>query len=180
MYSDQESVSLAGIQTAEDLLSLLRKGNSQKLEIGLGDLKVPCRLLSATEEATIIVKASQEAMKKNPSGMKQEVFEAHETMRAILQAATTIDTVPGLPARFLPMLTGTELVSLYDEYVTLNHTINPNVQEMSVDEINEMVDSIKKKTKAAKDFYTWQLAAAGRYFLAVIVNQPTGSGAGSL
>ncbi len=157
------------METAEDLLAALRKGNAQKLEIGLGELKVPCRLISAGEEAKIIVRASSQAKKTNPGGERQDVFEAQETMREMLKAATTIDSVPGLPERFFGMLTSQELVALYDEYVTINSMINPAFADLTKEQIAEIVSDVKKKKKGSKDFYTYQLAGLGKFFLEVVV-----------
>lgn len=157
------------ITTAEDLLAALRKGNAQNLEIGFGDLKVPCRLLSASEEAMIVVKAKQSAIKKNPSNQKQEVFESYEAMKMILEASTTINGAPALPMGFVEALTQNELTELYDQYMTINKTINPNIQLMSRDEIQKVIDDVKKKKTGTRDYFTWQLAEIGKFFLAEIV-----------
>lgn len=166
---NSQPTDLSSITTADALLAKLREGNSQKLEIGLGALKVPVRLLNAVEEATVQAQAEQRSVKENPQGLKKEIFEAQCVMKAILQAATTIKGAPGLPGGFLDMLTHVELAELYDQYITLNHTINPNVQSLSQDELLALVESVKKKERAASDFYTYQLAAIGKFFLASIL-----------
>lgn len=179
-YSQSDPVDLDRITTAEDLLSLLREGNNQKLEIGLGKLKVPCRLLNAKEEAIITAQAESRALKENPQGAKREIFEAQEVMKAILLAATNIKGVPGFPQKLVDMLSNQELTTLFDQYVSLNHTINPNIQDLSQVEIQAMVDNVKKKKTAASDYYSWQLAAVGKFFLdKIIPNLPMDSGAGS-
>lgn len=168
------------ITTAEDLLASLRKGNNQKLEIGLGELKVPCRLLSASEEAKIVVKAKQSAIHQNPSGKKQEVFESYETMKAMLEAATTVNGAPGFAMGFVDALTSSELAELYDQYVTINKMINPNIQLMKREEIQAIMDDVKKKKTVTNDYFSWQLAAVGKFFLEEIVaNLPTDSEPGS-
>lgn len=180
MYLDQDAVNPQGFTSAEDLLRAMRKGNSQRLEIGMGEFKFPVRLLSAHEEATIAVKAAQSSQRANPTGLKREIFEAQATMIALLVAATLIDNAPSVPPRFFELLTSEELGTLYDEYTTLNKTVNPNVQDMKAEEIAVIVDDIKKKKRVAKDFYTYQLAAVGKYFLQVIIpNLPTDSAPGS-
>jgi|GEM_PF-5349314 len=180
MYSEQETTEVSGIRTVESLLAAMRRGNSQRLELKMGDDDVPVRLLSAHEEALTAVKAAQSAIKRNPTGLKPETFEAQCMMKAILFAATTIGGTPTIGERFYESLTATELGYLYDQYVTLNHTINPNIQEMKSEEIAAIVDDIKKKKRAAKDFYTYQLAAVGKYFLQEIIpNLPTDSAPGS-
>lgn len=164
-----DALDLNKITTTEDLLAKLRSGNKQNLEIGFGELKVPCRLLNAAEEATIMVQAAQAAARENPTGVQKEVFEAQITMKQILLKATTIGGVPGLNKAFLDELSHTELNALFDQYNTLNHTINPNIQQLSQDEINEIVDQVKKNLKTSSDYYTWQLGAIGKYFLDVVL-----------
>ena len=167
--SHGEPLDLNNVVTTDQLLGKIRKGNDQKLEIGLGDLKVPCRLLSAVEEATLTVKAKQSALKLNPTGLKQEVFEAFEVMKAILGAATIINGAPQVPLGFYDKLTEPELSTLYDQYVSLNHTINPNLQELTSEQINSIVEEVKKKNLNSKGLYSYQLAGIGKYFLDVII-----------
>lgn len=163
--SQSEPVNVNEIQTAEALLAKLRAGNNQKLEIGLGDFKTPVRLLDAAEEARILAESQIAATKLNPSGVQKEVFEAQITMKQILVAATSINGQVGMSKKFLDLLTHVELSELFDQYNTLNHTINPSVQSLRPEEIIKLVESVKKKQKTAKDFYTWQLAAIGTFFL---------------
>lgn len=164
----------AGIKTVDQLLEALRKGSNQKLEIGLGELKVNCRLISAKEEVNIMVKAKQKALKENPTGLKQEVFEAQQVMRSMISAATTISGAPQLPDAFLDALSSEELSELYDQYISINHTVNPNLQGMSHEEIMGVVQDVKKKSRTSKDLYSYQLQAIGKYFLDVILaNLPT-------
>lgn len=167
--SQAEALDLNKITTTEDLLAKLRAGNNQKLEIGLGELKVPCRLLSAAEEATLIVKSAQAAAAQNPTGIQKEVFEAQITMKQMLLAATTVQGVPGLTKDLLDMISHTELNDLFNQYNTLNHTINPNLQTLTQAEILAIVEDVKKKTKTSRDFYTYQLAEIGRFFLDMVI-----------
>lgn len=166
------------ILTAEDLLITLRKGNSQKLEIGLGEFKVPCRLLNASEEARLMAKASTIAMKENPQGIKKEMWESLSVMKLMLKESTTISGA-GLPDRFWEMLTQKELTELFDQYVSLNHTINPSVQELNPEQISEIVEQVKKKGQASVSaLYMWQLAEIGKLFLMNVAKSQTDSGSG--
>lgn len=162
--TSNEAVDINKIVTAEDLLSKLRNGNSQKLEIGLGGLKFPVRLLDATEEATLQAQGATEAVLKTPNGAKVEIFEAQITMKKILIAASTING-QGLPPRFFELIGTKELVALYDQYISLNHTINPSIQSLTQEQLLALVESVKKKEKAPSDLYTWEQAEIGRFFL---------------
>lgn len=162
------------IQTAEELLSFLRKGNSQKFEIGYDGWKVPCRLLSATEMLNISIRAGQSAKSKNPTGVKQENFNAIESMILVLDKATTINGAPSFAMGFLESLPEVILLDLYDQYLLINNTINPSINHMKPDEIQKIVEDVKKKMSKASDYYSYQLAQIGRFFLDEIVpNIPT-------
>lgn len=177
-----DSFDLKKVTTTEDLLASLRKGNTQNIAIGLGEIKIPCRLINASEEARIYVLAKQKSIKDNPTGLRQEVFESYAVMKAILAAATTFNGAPSLPMGFLDALTSQELLQMYDEYVTLNKTINPNIQTMTPDEIATVIQDVKKKgpTIVLSGLFTHHLAAIGKYFLATIIPSiPTDSEPGS-
>lgn len=169
MHSPANEYFQKEFKTAEDLLSAIRKGNSQKLELGLGDIKIPCRLLNASEEAIITVKAKQRALANNPAGIDQKYFEAICIMQDMLQAATTVGGTPNLPVGFLQALSKEELTGFYDQFVSLNHTLNPNLQTMKPEEITSLVQGIKKKTHSSKNLYTWQVQEIGRWFLDVVL-----------
>lgn len=165
-----ETPQIQELKTAEDLLAALRRGNSNKaLEIGLGDLKVPCRLLSAVEELRVVQKAKMDAFKANPSGTDREIDESYASIKAILFHACTINGAPGLPQKLLDLMSKSELLELHDQYESINHTINPNFEELKPDQIAQIVQDIKKKKTQVSDYYSWQLAAIGKFFLAEVL-----------
>jgi hypothetical protein len=155
--------------TAQELLAALRSGNNQKLELTVGLAVIPCRLVNAIEEAGIIVRAKPKADKINPDGIKRELIESVCIQKDILAAATTINGMPGLPLGFLDLLTNPELEAIYDQYISLCHTINPNIQSLSQDEILQVVDGIKKKSLSTKNLFSYQLAEVGKFFLDVVL-----------
>ena len=171
IHHSDDSFDLNKVLTAEGLLASLRKGNAQNLALGLGEIKVPCRLINASEEAKIYVLAKQRSLKENPTGLKQEVFDSQAVMKAILIAATTMNGAPNLPMGFVDQLTSTELIELYDQYITLNKTVNPNIQTMSPEEIISVIQEVKKKgsKEVVSGLFTHHLAAIGRYFLVTII-----------
>jgi hypothetical protein len=162
-------VDVNSIETAGELLSYLRKGNSQKFEIGFADWKAPCRLLSASEMLTLTIRAQAIAKGKNPTGVRQESFNAIEAMILILDKATTISGAPFFAMGFLESLPETLLSDLYDQFLTINNTINPNINSLKPHEIQAIVETVKKKNATTKDYFTWQLAEVGRFFLEEIV-----------
>lgn len=160
----------AKLVTAADLLAALRKGESQDqpLEIGLGELKAPCRLLNAAEELRIVVTATQRARQGNITGEKLEISISYAVMSDILTAACTVNG-HSLPQGFLEMLSAKELSALYDQYTDLNYVVNPNLPELTTEEIGELIDGVKKKNVNPKNLFSYQLRAVGKYFLDVII-----------
>lgn len=167
--SQSDSNEVAQVTTTEDLLRQLRQGNEQKLEIGLGALKIPVRLLNHKEELVIIAKSKVKAMKDTPMGVDQKAFESAQIMRDILYAAVKVEGSAGLAPNFFESLWDTELSGLYDQYISLKNTVNPNIQAMSQEEIMELILEIKKKTSDVRNLFTYQLAEIGKYFLTRVV-----------
>lgn len=156
--------------TAEGLLAAMRKGENQSkpLEIGLGQFKVPCRLISAKEELRIVINATQRAKKENITGEKLDASISYAVMYDMISAACTVGN-SFLPLGFLDGCSGKELSALYDQYTDLNYIVNPNLQELSTEEILELLEAIKKKTVLTKNLFSYQLRAVGKYFLDVIL-----------
>ncbi len=154
----------------------MRRGQKQDLKLKCGGLDIPCRILSYSEEAAAIANGKTTAKHAKPDGAHDPVFESSEIMKAVLLKATNVKDVQYVATIFLNALSSTELDALYDQYVTLAKTVNPEIESMSVDKIGEMIKAVKKKEKAPKDFFTWELAAIGRYFLEEIQLQASAPG----
>jgi hypothetical protein len=153
--------------TAEEQLDLMRQGYKVALELKVGALTVPCRLLPANEEAAAIATAKRDL--KVPSEEMRPQFEGLEIQRAILKAATTVDGTPFLSQRFLEAASAVELEVLYDQYVTKVREASPEFETLTIQQINEYVLAVKKKERTSRSFFTWEHAAIGRYFLEVIL-----------
>lgn len=158
----------------EALLERMRAGYKTTLELTYNDFKVDCRLIPAEEMAKAVANAKVKL--KVPEGHERYLLEGQAVMKAVLKAATTVGSVAQMGDRFLDMLTNEELVHLHDQYETLMKTCNPEFKNLDEDDIADIISRIKKKSAKASDFYTWQLAAIGQYFLEKI--RATGSGAG--
>jgi len=161
--------------TAEEQLKLLRSGYAEQHELKLGDLVLPCRLMPAQEEAAIIGNAK--ASVKAPSEAHRGLFESMAVMKEILFQACMVDKTPYASKRFLDGLTDVELDALYDQYMTIKETANPQFEKLSPAKIGELFEAVKKKERSSKDFFTWQLAAIGKFCLDQI--QAGASGPGS-
>jgi hypothetical protein len=151
------------IVTAEDQLKLMRQGYKQTLEIKLGGLVVPCRIMPALDEATVIANAKTGL--KVPNEEQRALFESLAVMKAVLSNGCTVDSTPYLSDGFLSKLSNDELSELYNQYQTVVRTVNPTFEQLTPDQLGEIIETVKKKERSSRDFFTWQLAEIGRYFL---------------
>lgn len=153
------------VVSVEDQLRQMREGYSTKLELKMGGWSIPVRLLTAMEERIAVAEAKKRATKTLPSGVEPDLFESLEVMKAVLEAAGTVDHTPRLSRKLLDALSNTEIEKLYNDYMTLTRTANPEFESLSVDTVVEMIEAVKKKERLPSDFFTWQLAEIGKFFL---------------
>lgn len=146
----------------EGLLKRMRSGY-KPIILKFGELEIEARLVPGHEMATAISNAKMNC--KIPDGHEKKLLEGQAVMRGVLKTATTIGSTCPLGDRFLSMLTNEELVYLHDQYESKIKGCNPDFESLSYSEIAEIIQLIKKKSATASDFYMWQLAAVGKYFL---------------
>lgn len=155
------------IVTVADQLKMMRKGYKQDLELVYNDLKVPVRLMSASEQGAAIANAKTKVKVVHES--QRDLLESLEVMKSVLEKAALVEGTPRLSREFLDHLTDFEIEQLFEQYQTICRTVNPGFEQLSETEIVAMIRDVKKKAKSSKDFYTWQLAAIGKYFLDTIL-----------
>lgn len=152
------------IVTVEEQLRRMREGyQARDLKLQYGGLEIPCRLITHLEEANAISNAK--AQLKVPDHADRRLFESVAVMKAILNLACTVDATPYASMGFLDKLTSNELEALYDQYMTIKNTMDPKFETLSPEQVGELVAAVKKNQKTSSDFFTWQLAAIGRFFL---------------
>ena len=162
--------------TIEDRIRKMREGYKQDLQLVIGGIEIPCRLMSASEEITIIAKAKTNIKLPPKYTGSTDSFTGIEIQKAILEAACTVDLVPYAPREFLDKLLLVEIESLYDQYVSTIRQVNPRFESMSVAEVTEMIVEVKKKEKVPSDFFTWQLAEIGKFFLDNVLQKDSEAG----
>jgi hypothetical protein len=163
------------ILSAEQILAKMREGYKQDLKIKFGALEIPCRLMSADEESSIIANAKTRVKVINEA--QRDVLESLEVMKAVLECACNVSGTPYLSRAVLDKLTSFEIEKLYDDYTMLCRTVNPTFEALTEDEIVNLVQAVKKKNRSSGDLFTWQLAEIGKYFLDKFL--PAVSAAGS-
>lgn len=146
--------------TIESRLEKMRAGIKNELKIKLGEFEIPVRLLPSSEELKVIQTAKMEVA-KSPPQFEFKLVEAMAVMKGTLAA------VAGqyLPVELLNQLTTVEIEGLYDQYQSVCRSINPNYEKLSDEDATAMIAAVKKKEQKVTDFYTYQLAGIGRFFL---------------
>ncbi|MGZ3686702.1 MAG: hypothetical protein ACXWPM_00045 [Bdellovibrionota bacterium] len=162
--------------STDELLAAMRLGKDQELWLKIGDKEIPCRILSHSDESSAMARGKKRALEKEPSGKVDLGEQSAEVMKAVLFAATNVKSVQYLATEFLNRLSGAALDSLYDQYVSLMREVNPQFEKLSVERLGEIITSVKKKEKAPRDFFTWELAAIGRSYLEEIQLQASAPG----
>jgi hypothetical protein len=163
--------------TVDEQLRLMRKGYKATLQLKYGDFEVPVRLITAGEEASLVAKARARA-KKAPDPYETQLLGSLEVMKAVLEGAGQVDGTPYLSRKLLDQLTNPEIENLYDQYTTLQRTVNPEFEALSGEKIAELIQAVKKNETTTSDLSTWQRAEIGRFFLDQILPR-TGNEAGS-
>lgn len=157
------------IFTADDILARIRGGRDADLKIQIGDYEAPCRVLPSSEEQKLImtaresVRAKFEKTNASPETIEQAISD--EVMKSILSAGCTVKGTPYLAPAVLAMMSSVEISVAFDAYQSAVRMVNPKFESLSRDEIAELISAAKKKSSPTSDFYTWQLAAIGKFFL---------------
>lgn len=161
-------------KTAEEQLNLMRQGYKAELRIKLGGLEIPVRLMSAIEEADTIANAKTGL--KIPDQADPKLHVSIAVMKAVLEKAANVDGVPYLSRKCLDGMTHQELNALYDQYLTVCDSVNPEFEDLEAKQISDMIVAVKKNEKAPTDFFTSDLAAIGRFFLVQIQAEANAAG----
>lgn len=143
------------IMTAMDLLRKMRAGVKDVHDVRMRELVVPMRILSQDEWNLIRRDAKIQMLKDNGDETDMNVH----IMKSVLRMASTVKDGggPGLPDKLLTLLNQDEMRYLYDEYLRVVDSINPNIELMNTDEFRHFVDMIKKKSITSRDCSLAQL-----------------------
>lgn len=170
--SDEIANSSEQIMDASSLLAAMRKGQEHKFTLKYGNMKIECRPLTAMEEAQALQKAKANAREKagkDTDLMTLKTFESVCIMQSVLFRATSINGAVGFTQIELNDMSSEELDYLYNQYISTCKVVDPEFEQLSDLEIKEMILAVKKKNKVVSDYFTWQLAEVGKFFLKEIV-----------
>lgn len=151
----------------EQLLDKLRAGTRQTHEVNFRALTVNLRVLSNDEVMSIKMQAVNEA--------KRLGWDALEGVAVLMQrytlklASTGPDKVPVLNDKFLSALSTDEMIGLYQEYIRIMDSVNPNIETIPNDEFRALVEALKKNMVSPTDCNLRQLRAICTAFRELIL-----------
>lgn len=151
-------------------LEAMRMGVTYTWQIQLRNWKAVVRPLSIKEKLEVSHDVAAE-LARMPSSKRTSLTEhtllARETLkRATCSSSTAYD--PKLSDPILDEMTGDELLYVYDQYCAAEERVNPKLELMSKEQMQELVDEIKKKGSSASlltELSFLQLVSLAHYFL---------------
>ncbi len=159
---------LAEDHTTEGILAALRFGVDYTFTIQVRSLKVTVRVLSIVERVAIANDVSAE-MAKKPVGEQNGLTETTLLTIRTMERATTDspeDTrEPRLPAAILTKFSADELLALYRAYNDACDKLDPSMEKLSVDQIEEMIATAKKNPSAMTEWPRPHLEIVFRHLL---------------
>lgn len=179
LNSQDKSIDINTNLDAAQLLELMRKGSDSKLVYRFGKNGIKFRVLTASEESKIVYDAKLRAKEQQRDKSDLAEYEQIKSlciMQGVLLMSTTIDGMPNFTMDVIKSMSANELEYFYDQYTSLSKVVDPEFEKMDEEEIKRIVQSVKKKTSTEKDYFTWQLAEIGKFFLKdIVANLPEDS-----
>jgi len=157
---------------SHDILDLMRMGIDARFPVQLREYKIFLRPLSVVELVKVSAEVA-EALERQPKNNRNAIIEHTLYAQITLQAASTshMDKFdPQLPCALLQQLTIDELNHMFKQYVAGVDKIDPMLEKMSEERINELVAMAKKNPLILTEFSLLELVNACRH---LIENQPT-------
>lgn len=138
-----------GYDDSSQILTALRLGTAFRFAVTIKGLTVPLRPLSMDEEVSVMHDVHQ-MLNQNPL-LKQDDF-YQSTLKAKLTLELASTSRPGekdfkLTAKELGAWTGDEVQKLFKEYVAIRDKVNPDIEEMTAEQINNVIDLLKKSPR---------------------------------
>jgi hypothetical protein len=152
-----------------DPIAAMRMGVSYSHSISVRNFSCKMRPLSIQEtidvtNAVIDEMATMEEVKKTRLE-EHTLIAIHTLVRASMPNPDSGFESAKLQAITLRKMTNDEVHALYNEYVAVTDKVNPSLDEMTTEEIKELVEAVKKNHSAVTGYSFWQLAKAVKYFV---------------
>lgn len=149
--------------TAQDI-DKLRKGIQNRVTVKVRGIPFTLRPLTLKENCDITSEALAQTSRLLPNE-KHSIKESQIVTILTLVQATFIDGVPGATEDTLNLLTADELGYLFNEYMCLMDSVNPNVETLSDAELFRLSEEVKKKPDQLTELSFSQLRNLVRYLV---------------
>jgi hypothetical protein len=157
-------------------LEAMRAGVDFKFRVNLRKYQLTLRPLS-TVEYTNMISDVMEKLQNIPEHLRSRLTENLLIAKETLKIASTPDvgsTVVGITDYILNLMTSDEIQYLYSEYVAVVDRVNPSLEEMSKEDVDRLVEDLKKKSVQEKELGLqltelshWQLINVARRLLQI-------------
>jgi hypothetical protein len=157
------------ILSTEDLLAKMREGIKEVHEIRMRSAVFPVRVLSVDEVNAI----RREAIRVTATTGGDETDSALCVQKATLKLASTLNLggVPSVTDKMLSMMNLDEVLYLYNEYIRVMDSVNPNLDFIPPEKFKELVEALKKNIVSPRDCSLLQLRVICSVFRDLIQRQ---------
>ncbi len=153
---------------AADQIALMRQGTEYRFPVTLRGLTVFLRPLSISEVTHVYHQVVVE-MNKTPEAARNALMENILIAKKTLEIASTDPENPKKAGQLLPWtldkMTQDEVSALYDEYVRIVESVNPSLEYMSHEQVQGLVNDLKKNLIQQTDLSFLQLASIVNFYL---------------
>lgn len=146
---DLEQTQVQGQPGQDPQIAAMRAGVSYSFPISLRKFQVRCRPLTISEQTNIASKVMAEVSKlpiSERTPLAENVMQAKATLELATTSAPNVYD-PQLSQIVMDEMTPDEVQHLYKQYVQVVARANPSLEEMSRQEIESLVEALKKTPK---------------------------------
>lgn len=151
----------------DEQIAAMRQGVAHKFPIKVGGFSVNLRPLTIDEQLEVAADVT-EAMAKIPAKANNRLTEETFMAKLTLEKASTSSPQkndPKLTSAVIGQMYADELHFLFKQYALICEKVNPMLEEMSVDAINELVEHLKKNDLQVTELSSLQLINLVRYLV---------------
>lgn len=149
-----------------DELDAMRRGVDYRLEIKCRDYSVSVRPLTMKETVDVATRVNDNLLKM-PQHARTSIMESTLLAKETLKLATKNDVdsndEPRLTDYIMDRMTPEELQFIHRQYVQAIDRVNPVMEDLPKERLNELVEAIKKNETAVIDLSFLELASVCRF-----------------
>lgn len=146
--------------TIEDQLAMMREGHDAPMVFEMGSMPIQCRILTASELVRIEQDVQIERVKMEEGGVPwTEDWMLNRLRQITLERATKLEGEPvgTLTHDLLDRMSFDEVCFAYGEYLSLLRKVNPMLDDMSDEEVTELIEAVKKDPSLLSECTSTQL-----------------------